>query len=97
MKSTARALKAAPKRYLTLFALVSFVLMIAAIAFDGVMAGIGVALLLLAGALMYLALILRQLSQFDADDRQKCLEQFRGNVRIGQLSALIWFVAYLLV
>ncbi len=91
VKSTARVLQKRPKVYLANFATVAFLLLGLAGWMD---APRDARFLLLMGAFVFLMGMAAQLRVFDADDRQKCLEQFRGNVRIGQFAALIWLGAY---
>ncbi len=93
VKSTARALQSAPKYYLSVFAGLAFVFLVAAIVRDA--SGVA-AWVFFIGTLCFLAGIISQLLIFDANDREKCLMQFRQNVRIGQIMGGVWALAYIL-
>ncbi len=96
VKSTARVSKGDPKRYLGAFAGAAFLLISTAIVFDlryiKMLAMIG----FFAGAFAFLIGVMHQLRNFDAQNPKQCLQQFRGNVRIGQITGLIWMLAYVL-
>ncbi len=94
VRSTARALQSHPKRALTGFAFAAFALVAGAAVIDAGGRGMLVLLVYLLGAFGFLGGMLWQLRSFDEEDRAHCLQQFRQNANIGQVTGLIWLLGY---
>ncbi len=95
VKSTARRLQSRPATYLTIFAVSSALFALIAVLQSGL--SFFSLLVYVLGVFAFLISMILQIRQFDFGNTELCLAQFRGNVQIGQVMALIWAAGYFLV